>query len=273
MEANVNGTTIWYDTLGSGPPLMLLHGGPGLDHTEFRPWLDPLADQFTLIFVDERGTGRSARVAPQTATTANMVEDIEALRQYLGLPKIALLGFSFGGFLALAYAVKYGHHLTHLLLIDTAPSNAFAAESDRLVREFASPEIKAALDNEPNIKSDAEFKQTLEIEMPIYFKQWGERERDMAAIMNRDLITGFAVMTWWFNNEMPHYDLRPQLSTITVPTLVVAGRHDRITPPGQAEVMAQSIPNAQLHIFEDSGHMTIMEEQDRFLSLVRTFLS
>ncbi len=273
MEANVNGTTIWYDTLGSGPPLLLLHGGPGLDHTEFRPWLDPLADQFTLIFVDERGTGRSARVAPHTATTANMVEDIESLRQHLGLGKIALLGFSFGGFLALAYAVKYGHHLSHLLLIDTAPSNEFAAESDALVRAFASPEIKAALDNEPNITSDEEFKQTLEIEMPIYFKEWGEREREMAAIMNRNLITGFAVMTWWFNNEMPQYDLRSQLSTVTVPTLVVVGRHDRITPLGQAEVMAHGIPNAQFHIFENSGHMTIMEEQDRFLGLVRTFLS
>lgn len=272
MEARINDTTIWYDTLGAGPPLLLLHGGPGLDHTEFRPWLDPLADQFKLIFVDERGTGRSARVDPATATTDQMVEDIESLRQQLGLDQIALLGFSFGGFLAQAYAIKYSRNLSHLLLIDTAPSNEFAVESDRLVSEWASPEIKAALDNEPNLTSDAEFLETFKIEMPVYFKQWGEREQQIGAAMTRDLLPGFEVMTWWFNNELPRYDLRSQLGAIDVPALVVVGRADRITPPVQAEEIARHIRGARLELFENSGHMTIAEEQERFIALVREFV-
>ncbi|MBA3945003.1 MAG: alpha/beta fold hydrolase [Herpetosiphonaceae bacterium] len=272
MLAHVNNTQLWYDTLGSGPPLMLLHGGPGLDHTEFRPWVEPLADHFTLIFVDERGTGRSERVAPETATTANMVEDIEALRQHLGYDRLALLGFSFGGFLALSYAAKYQAHLSHLLLVDTAPSNAFIPESEELVRAFASPDIKEALDNEGSITSDEEFRRVMEIEGPVYYKAWTSREQAMSARMNRDMIFGFEVSTWWGNNEMAQYDMRPFLPQITVPTLVVVGRYDRITPVSQAEVMAQAIPGARLEIFEDSGHMTISEEQDRFNALVQEFL-
>ncbi len=273
MLAHVNNTDLWYDTWGSGPPLMLLHGGPGLDHTEFRPWVDSLSDYFTLIFVDERGTGRSERVAPETATTANMVEDIEQLRQHLGYDRLALLGFSFGGFLALSYAAKYQAHLSHLLLVDTAPSNAFISESEEMVRAFASPEIKAALDNEGSIASDADFRRVMEIEGPVYYKDWTPREQAMSARMNRDMIFGFEVSTWWGNNEMSQYDMRPFLPKINVPTLVVVGRHDRITPVSQAEAMAQAIPGARLEIFEDSGHMTISEEQGRFNDLVREFLS
>lgn len=149
MIATVNNTQIWYETLGSGPPLVLLHGGPGLDHTEFRPWLDPLATHFTLVFVDERGTGRSARVDPSTATTENMVADIEALRQHLGYEQIALLGFSFGGFLALAYAAQYQQHLSHLLLVSTAPSHAFGPSQRRSSRRLRRPKLRPPLRAKP----------------------------------------------------------------------------------------------------------------------------
>lgn len=95
----------------------------------------------------------------------------------------------------------------------------------------------------------------------------------MSAQMSRDAIFGFEVMTWWTEHELPRFDVRPALPGITVPALIVTGRHDRITPPSQAETMAALLPNARLEIFEDSGHMTICEEQPRFLALVREFLA
>ncbi len=114
---DAHGVLIYYWTIGHGAPLVILHGGPGASHDYFLPYLLPLARHNQLIFIDERGSGKSEKLEdPAGYTVENMVEDIEAVRQGLHLGKISLLGHSCGGILAQAYALKYQQNLTHLLL-------------------------------------------------------------------------------------------------------------------------------------------------------------
>src|SRR5215467_6918590 len=114
---DAHGVLIYYTTIGRGAPLMIVHGGPGASHDYFLPYLLPLARHNRLIFIDERGSGRSEKLEdPAGYTVENMVEDTEAVRTALGLGKINLLGHSFGGALAQAYALKYQENLAHLIL-------------------------------------------------------------------------------------------------------------------------------------------------------------
>jgi proline-specific peptidase len=120
---DANGAFIYYAEFGWGSPLLIVHGGPGASHDYFLPWQVPLGRTHRLIFIDERGSGRSERLEDvHQYTVENMVEDVEAVRNALGLGKISLLGHSYGGVLAQAYALKYQENLSHLVLASTFPS-------------------------------------------------------------------------------------------------------------------------------------------------------
>src|SRR5712671_306667 len=113
---DANGVLIFYQTIGQGAPLMIVHGGPGASHDYLMPYLLPLVRGNKLIFIDERGSGRSEKLEDTAQyTVENMVEDVESVRQALHLGKISLMGHSFGGVLAQAYAFKYQQNLTHLI--------------------------------------------------------------------------------------------------------------------------------------------------------------
>ena len=114
---DAHGVLIYYTTMGQGKPLLIVHGGPGASHDYFLPYLLPLARTNRLIFIDERGSGKSQKLEDSSAyTVENMVEDVEDVRLALDLGKISLLGHSFGGVLAQAYALKYPANLSHLIL-------------------------------------------------------------------------------------------------------------------------------------------------------------
>src|SRR5215471_14617252 len=120
-----SGVLIYYKVIGRGAPLMIVHGGPGASHDYLLPYLLPLARTHRLIFIDERGSGRSERLENAAMyTVETMVEDVEAVRKALGLGRISLLGHSYGGVLAQAYAFKYQQNLTHLILSGTFYSTA-----------------------------------------------------------------------------------------------------------------------------------------------------
>src|ERR1700722_11798923 len=120
---DAHGVLIYYKALGKGEPLVVVHGGPGASHDYFLPYLLPLARTNRLIFIDERGSGRSQRLEGASKYTVEaMVDDLEDVRVALGLGKISLLGHSYGGVLAQAYALKYPEHLSHLILASTFAS-------------------------------------------------------------------------------------------------------------------------------------------------------
>src|ERR1700688_556257 len=138
-----SGVLIYYTTIGRGAPILIVHGGPGASHDYFLPYLLPLARHSRLIFIDERGSGRSQKLEdPSGYTVENMVEDVEALRIALHLGKIALLGHSYGGALAQAYAIKYQKNLTHLILASTWSSSQALNEVFVRMRQNMTPELR-----------------------------------------------------------------------------------------------------------------------------------
>ena len=145
---DANGVLIYYKVIGRGAPLVILHGGPGAAHDYFLPYLLPLARRNRLIFIDERGSGRSEKLEDASAyTVENMVEDVEALRGTLKLGKIALLGHSCGGVLAQAYALKYQQNLTRLILCSTFHSTSKMNEVFRRMKENMPAELQQRIES------------------------------------------------------------------------------------------------------------------------------
>jgi proline iminopeptidase len=283
MLATVNGIKLFFDVEGmglapSGPgmiakePCFVLHGGPGMDHSYFKPWLSPLAETMQLIYVDHRGTGRSERVPLESCTIEQMADDLEALRQQIGLGRVNVLGNSFGGFWALTYALRYPDSVSRLILVTTSPSYAFweaaQAEADRK----ATPQQKEVMPNvfEGRIESENEFRRWWEIMMSLYFYKWDDT---VGGAMIERGVDNPRVASYMFREIIPHYDVRPRLGEIAVPTLIAAGRHDWVTPVGESEAMAKGIPNSEYVIFEKSGHMPFIEEQELFNDIVKRFVT
>ncbi len=282
MRAHVNGVDLFFDVEGSslmpeGPtmieqqPCFILHGGPGMDHSYFRPWLSPLTDKLQLIYVDHRGNGRSQRLPNEQYTIEHMADDLEQLRLYLGLEQPIVLGNSFGGMLAQVYATRYPESYSRLVLVSTTPSYDFFAEATAIAEERATDEQKRVMPSlfEGNVRTEAEYHQWWEVMLPLYFYRY---DSVVGAAMLGRTVGNPEVARYMFDQVIPHYDVRPQLGAITAPTLVISGRHDWITPPTQGEEIHRLIPHSENVVFEKSGHMPFIEEQDDFLAVVRRFL-
>ncbi len=282
MRAHVNGVDLFFDVEGSslmpeGPtmieqqPCFILHGGPGMDHSYFRPWLSPLTDKLQLIYVDHRGNGRSQRLPNEQYTIEHMADDLEQLRLYLGLERPIVLGNSFGGMLAQVYATRYPESYSRLVLVSTTPSYDFFAEATAIAEERATDEQKRVMPSlfEGKVRTEAEYHQWWEVMLPLYFYRY---DSVVGAAMLGRTVGNPEVARYMFDQVIPHYDVRPQLGAITAPTLVISGRHDWITPPTQGEEIHRLISHSENVVFEKSGHMPFIEEQDNFLAVVRRFL-
>jgi proline iminopeptidase len=268
---DVNGTNIFYKVEGTGQPLILMHGGLGLDHTTFEPWLNPLAKKFRLVYYDHRGNGRSDRPNLKTLTHENFIKDAEELRKQLGYEKFILLGHSYGSFLGLEYAIKYQENLTHLILIGTAPSYQFLEPCRKRtlsrLREFQldTPDNIALVERwiVGEIKSPEEFKQ---------FNALYTRLSPPHPERSTDTILDFTTFNYTIKNCLSKYDIRNQLEAITVPTLIVNGRHDWDTPIEQAALVHKGLPNSTFIIFENSEHEPFADETDLFVRTVMTWI-
>jgi proline iminopeptidase len=287
---DAHGVLIYYGEFGAGSPLVVVHGGPGADHTYFLPWLLPLARTHRLIFIDERGSGRSQRLQDASLYTVEaMVEDVEAVRQALHLGKISLLGHSYGGVLAQAYALKYQQNLTHLILNSTFPSTRQMNEV--LAREKAQmPAAKLKRLNElerAGLYGKGETwehgRYTEEYEKlawgPGYFPfLYGARPDS-----TYDPASG-APTNWELYREMwgshgefvidgnlRSVEYLDRLPTIHVPTLVLAGDHDECDPSLSKE-MHEKIAGSQLVVLPNSGHMNFVDQPDLWEKTVEGFL-
>lgn len=260
-------TQIFYETIGSGSPCFVLHGGLGLDHTYFRPWLDPLADQVSLFYLDHRGNGRSGRPPLETLTFEQFCADIEALRVALSLPQIILLGHSYGGFIALEYARRYSAQVSHLVLVDTVAALDFHQEIEaNLERRNLSAEIRAALAASPS--SDEAFRNVMETVLPLYFHRFDP-------VVAR---AAFQQVRWNLKANLrgfellETYNMRPHLHTLELPSLCIAGASDFLALPSQVQRLGKELATANVVIFEDCGHFAFIEQPQAFLETVRSWL-
>lgn len=267
--------TIYYEVIGagSGLPMVVANGGPGFDHTYLHvssAW-DELAGHRKVVFYDQRGTGHSARLKKgATFTLADQIDDLEALRQHLGAERIDLLGHSWGGFLAMAYAARHPQHIAHLILVDSA---APRFKDTPFLFKYVFPE---GVDRQESVAfaetlgdkaaSDSSLREYLA--MLFYSTQ----KRDA-------FLKGFSSSAYAkqvneaVNADIEKFDLTPEIKKFHCPTLVVTGRYDMNVAPQGAYQIHQAIPESRFVVFEQSGHLPFYEEPDAFARAVEDFLA
>jgi proline iminopeptidase len=272
----IRDVSLFVEVIGQGYPLLLMHGGPSLDHWSLMPFRQ-CADQFTVIFYDHRCNGRSAGAPVSTMTFENLTADAEALRQRLGFERWAVLGHSFGGHVALEYALRYPASLSHLVLLDTGGDAHWARQNaaDELARGGYSPKKVELVRRWFN----GEFTPREYVPMAMriagaYSHQsslwltargaleggWRTRYRPQAFIFaGRHLLKDWTVMD--------------RLGQITAPTLIMAGRDDFVFPPECQRELAAGIPQARLQIIDRAGHNPHAEQTAEVIAAIRHFLS
>jgi len=276
MKAKVNGTELFYITCGEGSPIMFMHGGLGADHTYFRKMFDPLSDQYQLIYYDHRGNGRSRPAELTDMTHADWATDADALRQHLGHEKIILIGHSYGGFLAQEYALRYADHLQGVVFMCTAPALDYPeVMSSNADAKATSPESVAAVEqafSDDLIESDDEFAELMGKLEPLYLHNYEAHQTIMKEVM-KDMQFSAAAWNHVNANCIPEFNVESQLSSISVPTLIISGRHDWVTPVSEGgQRIANAIPKAELLVFENSGHYPFVEENELFFSKLTDWL-
>jgi proline iminopeptidase len=285
MRARIRGTEIYFDVEGMGlvpegarmverPVAFVIHGGPGGDHTGFKPALTPLAERMQLVYFDHRGQGRSAKGDPATYTLDENVEDMEALRQHLGLGPIVSIGTSYGGIVAMAHAARYPRSVSHLVLVVTAAHAGFNARARQLVAERGTAEQKevAAQLWAGALDTPEKLRRYYDVMGPLYSRSHdpvaAKAGRDRGILSPEALNRAFAP-----GGFLQHYDLRPELARIVAPTLILAGRHDWICPPEFSEEIHRLVPGSDLRIFEESSHSIRADEPRKMIDAIAGFVA
>ncbi len=282
MRAKLRDTELYFDIEGAAlvpdgprmrekPVAFLVHGGPGADHSSFKPTLSPLSQKMQLVYFDHRGQGRSARGAKETYTLDNNVEDMEALRQHLGLDQIVVIGASYGGMVALTYASRYPQHVSHLIAIVTVPDYRFLERAKAILAERGNDEQKAIAQHlwDGTFKDEAHLREYFNITRSLYSVTYDPESPPKA--WDRAIVSPDAINVA-FGGFLRTYDIRSELPKITAPTLVIGARHDWICPPEFSEEIANAIPNADLRIFEHSGHAVRADEPEALLDAIAGFI-
>jgi proline iminopeptidase len=276
-EVVLNGVNIHYTVQGSGPAMIAHSGGPGMDA---RSWDDfAKIDNFlTIVMIHPRGSGLSGPAAGDAYLLPDYASDVEALRIHLGLDKPIVMGWSHGGMVAMQFAFTYPDSLSKLILVDTsAYFGEFLSDVEGAVQEFKNEpwfeKSLAALKAEwaGEYQTDEDMARLWAEEMKFYFKQFDARAEAYHG-RTKDLPVHVPPLKTFNDKEAATMDLRPQLKNISVPTLVIVGRHDFITNVAMAEEMIKHIPNARLKIFEDSGHFALVEEPAKFYRVIKEFV-
>ena len=264
--ANINGAEIYYTTVGEGVPVMVMHGGLGLDHTYLRPYFDALEDRAQVIYYDHLGNGQSEHPADFADLTFDrFVSDAEALRAHLGLGKMILIGHSYGGFIAQEYAAAHSDQLLGLVLANTVPVFDYAPTLSGSDEQMAA---LGAVFSRP-MTSDEDFRTNWNIISQMYYKDY---DAEVGAAL--DARTHYSYAAWnAANGLLATFNTLEKLASVTVPTLVIGGRHDGITPvePGAARIDTL-LPNSELVVFENSGHFPLIEEQTAFFETLGTWI-
>ncbi len=272
---SIRGVSLFVQLIGHGYPLVLMHGGPGLDHTSLLP-LRSLADQFTLVFYDHRCNGRSDGADVTSMTWENLTADAEALRQTLGFKKWAVLGHSFGGMVALEYALRFPASLSHLILMDTggevrrmqqrAPEilakRGFGPDAVQACRRFFTGQLT------PN----EVLSNTIKFATAYYFNS-SLRTFAHDIVSGHDLKMRPEASIFGYGQLLPGWTVMGRLSEIHVPTLVMTGREDFLFPPEHQVALADRIPNARMEVIERAGHEAPSEQPAQVTRAIRDFMA
>jgi proline iminopeptidase len=272
-ELNISlpdGYSIFVEDLGGdGIPLIVLHGGPGLDHTHLRPWLDPLSEVARVIYVDERGQGRSERVDPQTLSLEVFARDVDRLAEALELDRFALLGHSFGAIITTWHAINLGTAEGYVISGGGDSSSALDVDVQASLDAMgeAGKPIAGSWEWEKTVQTAEESAELMRIQTPFHFH--GEPPADFAA----ETIYTADVLRYFASAGYGDFDYTPDLGRVAKPTLVIVGAHDRTTTPRASRVLQAGIGGSELVELEGAGHMCMIEAEDAYLGAVKPFLA
>jgi proline iminopeptidase len=284
MRAKLRDTEIYFDVEGMGlvpdgeemrerPVGFMIHGGPGSDHTGFKPALTPLSARMQLVYFDHRGQGRSARGDPATYTLDENVEDMEALRLHLGLGPIVSIGTSYGGMVAMAHAARYPSSVSHLVLIVTAAHAGFITRAKGIVRERGTAEQQRVCDMlwTGDLNTVERLRHYYDVMGPLYARRHDATAT--GATRRRGILSPEALNSAFGPGGFMHnFDLRPELPRIVAPTLILAGRHDWICAPEFSQEIHRLIPGSDLRIFENSSHSIRTDEPQAMIDAIAGFI-
>ena len=267
----IRDVALFVRTMGAGSPIVLMHGGPGLDHTTLLG-LAPLARDRQLLFYDHRCNGRSSG-EPETMTWDNLTADADALRGTFGFDKWVVLGHSFGGQVALMYALRYPDRVSQLILMDTAADFRWHAEHapDLLAkRGYRASTVAAA---RRFYSGDIEPRKVGITAMRFpYYHHIGIRDLPAMIAGGFRMKRRPAAHIVGFGRLLKNWSVMDRLREIDTPTLVVAGRDDFLFPPECQAILADRLPNATLEIIERAGHNPQHENPDALVDVIREFL-
>lgn len=282
MHTIVNNTRIWFDIDGAGlvphgpvmrrkPTLVLLHGGPGFDHSSFKPAHDALTKDAQILYVDHRGNGRSAYSGPAHWTLAQWADDLRALFDAFGIEKPVVLGLSFGGFVAQSYALRHPAHIGALVLSSTAAKFRL----DRCLETFGrlhgarAQAVAEAFWTDPG---DADKVRAYLAEcFPLYNPTPQPPDVSKRSTFNPAMLLHF----FKADGEGHRFDFRSRLKELSCPTLVLAGDLDPVTPIADSDDIAAAVPNALIRYerFLGAGHGVGRDQPERYLSVLREFMA
>jgi proline iminopeptidase len=267
---SVRGVELFERRSGEGPPVVVLHGGPGADHGYLLPGFDLLATGRTLIFYDQRGGGRSPVEREVPVGWQEQVADLEALREIWQLDTLTIAGYSWGGLLAMLYAIHHPDRVSRLALVSPAPG--WRAARGEFEDEFSRRNLDPALQaqrkalRESGLREkdpDAYQKRLFELSVVPYF-----HDPALAADLAPFRVTGRTQQDVW--QSLGNYDLRPALRALSLPALVMHGTSDPI-PLETARVTADCL-EAEFFPLERCGHVPYVERPDAFRQVLDGFL-
>lgn len=281
MRIEVNGTKLFFEVVGSKlrfsgpdtfekPSLIVLHGGPGFDHTGMRSFFDRLSDIAQIIYLDHRGNGRSDRSTPEHWSLTQWADDIKHFADALEIEKPIVLGQSFGGFVAQAYAITYPTHAAGLILSSTS-ARMNLAECAKRIEKAGGKAARTVAERFWSIGGEQSAIDYVQTVLPLYVTP-GQGEDAYAA---QRTIRRVDVALHFFQGEIHTFDFSQSLRFIRCPVLIISGGDgDLVTPPEDAREIAESLSPglAQLEIFPASRHGAYREEPDAYEVLVRKFI-
>lgn len=282
MHVTVNGVRLYVDVEGAGlvpdgprmrekPILVLLHGGPGFDHSMYKPAFSALSDIAQIIYYDHRGCGRSENGPRERWTLDQWGDDVRSLCDALGIEKPVVLGTSFGGFVAQAYATRHPGHAAKLILVSTAAKFDFRQVYEAFER-LGGPEAEKAARDYWSAPSDATRSIYAKVCVPLYASR---NQADDGSWVARAITRNETGVH--FNgpgNEHGRFDFREALARVSCPVLVMAGDKDPITPITFSETIAASLPPDRVSFqrFAGCGHSIVADDRDGALQAIRDFI-
>ncbi|OGT38521.1 MAG: hypothetical protein A3F11_04510 [Gammaproteobacteria bacterium RIFCSPHIGHO2_12_FULL_37_14] len=291
MKAKIRGTEIYFDISGmqivpngnnliEKPVLFLIHGGPGGNHIHFKYDSIKLQQYAQLVFIDQRGCGWSKKTKNSDYTLDNNIKDIEALRKYLGLEQICILGISYGGMVAQGYAIRYSKNVNKLILISTAPSYHFINEAKENIQKIGNTKQISVCNKylwNGTFNNDREVNHYFKIMDSLYIYNYKKKKRkkpnsEKIKLGKLKNILSYEVLNAGFGGFLHHFNFIPKLKKITCPTLILSGQDDWVCSPKQSQIIKNNIYDSKLKIFKKCGHALTTDAKDKYIKEVTFFL-